>query len=124
MGIFNNRNREYDIIHTNKKKERKKMVIPEFNYNDLTGRWDIEFPYELGDLKDMVCVASVDLEYNTITFWKTISINDLSSMLPRWEKFKTRVIDKNPMLAHNDPKPEPRFELDPDGNGDKNGQKQ
>ena len=32
----------------------------EFKYNNTMERYDIELPSELGDLKEMVCVASIE----------------------------------------------------------------
>ena len=115
MDIFNSSNRQYDPIHTNKKKERKKMVVPEFRYNDMTEHWDVEILCKLGDLKERVCIASVNKETNTITFWKTISINDLRSIMLRWEEHSF-MLDR-PRPALNNLKPKVRFEPEPDGVG-------
>ena len=109
MDIFNSSNREYDPIHNNKKKERKKMV--EFTYNEMMERWDAELPYELGDLKEMTCVASIDPKNSTITFWKPLSITDVRSIVLHYDELRFQ-LERNPL---EDLKPETHFELDPDG---------
>jgi len=109
MGIFNNSNIKYGTVHNNKKKERKKMV--EFKYNEMMERWDAELPYELGDLKEMACVASIDPESNTITFWKPLSVTDVRSIILHYDELKFQ-LERNPL---DDLKPEVNFELDPDG---------
>ena len=85
------------------------MVVPEFRYNDMTESWDIEILCELGDLKERVCVASVRRKENTITFWKTISINDLRSIMLRWEEHSFMLDRPNHTLK------EKNFEPYPDG---------
>ena len=112
MGIFNNRNSKYGTVHNNKKKERKKMV--EFTYNEMMERWDAELPYELGDLKEMTCVASIDPEDNTITFWKPLNISDVRSIILQCDEHKFQL---NRSLR-DDLKPDPHFEPDPDGTED------
>ena len=117
MGIFNNRNSKYGTVHNNKKKERKKMVG--FKYNEMMERWDIELPYELGDLKDMVCVASVETEEvdghrvvgSTITFWRPLHITNLRQIMLQYDELKFQ-LSRSPL---EDLKPEVNFELDPDG---------
>ena len=117
MDILNNRNSKYGTVHNNKKKERKKMVG--FKYNDMMERWDIELPYELGDLKDMVCVASVDDEKvdghnvmgSTITFWKPLNMTNVRQIMLQYDELKFQ-LSRNPI---DDLKPEAHFELDPDG---------
>ena len=86
------------------------MVVPEFRYNDMTENWDIEVLCKLGDLKERVCVASVSRKENTITFWKTISINDLRSIMLRWEEHSF-MLDRPKYPAFK----EIRFEPEPDG---------
>ena len=90
-----------------------------FKYNDMMERWDIELPYELGDLKDMVCVASVDDEKvdghnvmgSTITFWKPLNMNNLRQIMLQYDEHKFQ-LSRSPL---EDLKPEVNFELDPDG---------
>ena len=101
MGIFNNRNSKYGTVHNNKKKERKKMV--EFTYNEMMERWDAELPYELGDLKEMTCVASIDPESSTITFWKPLSITDVRSIILHYDELRFQ-LSRNPL---EDLKPDP-----------------
>ena len=117
MDILNNSNSKYGTVHNNKKKERKKMVG--FKYNDMMERWDIELPYELGDLKDLICVASVDDEKvdghnvvgSTITFWKPLNISNVRQIMLWYDELKFQ-LDRNPL---DDLKPEVHFETDPDG---------
>ena len=119
MDIFNSSNREYDTIYNNKKKERKKMVG--FKYNRWMERHDIELPYKLGDLKDLVCVASIDDEKvddhnvlgSTITFWKPLDMADVRSILLQYEELKYQ-LGRNP-LDDVDLGKESHFEPDPDG---------
>ena len=80
----------------------------ELKYNDIMERWDVELPYELGDLKDRVCVASI--EDDTITFWKPLNVSDVRSIMLTWEEFKFQ-LDRNPL---EDLK-EKEFEPYPDG---------
>ena len=68
----------------------------EFKYNEMMERWDAELPYELGDLKEMTCVASIDPEDNTITFWKPLSITDVRKILNKCDELKHE-LDKNPL---------------------------
>ena len=120
MGILNNSNIKYGTVHNNKKKERKKMVG--FKYNDMMERWDIELLYELGDLKDMVCVASVDTEEvdghrvvgSTITFWKPLNMANVRQIMLWYDELKFQ-LSRSPL---EDLKPEVHFELDPDGTDD------
>ena len=84
----------------------------EFKYNDMTDQWDAEMLYELGDLKEMVCVASVEPKNNTITFWKPLSIADVRSIVLHYDELKFQ-LEKNP-LDDLKLKQKP-FELDPDG---------
>ena len=109
MDILNNSNIKYGTVHNNKKKERKKMV--EFTYNEMMERWDAELPYELGDLKEMTCVASIDPESSTITFWKPLNITDVRSIILNYDELKFQ-LSRNPL---DDLKPEVHFEHDPDG---------
>ena len=81
----------------------------EFKYNEMMERWDAELPYELGDLKERVCVASI--EDNTITFWKPLSIADVRSIVLHYDELKFQ-LERNPL---DDLKPEVNFEPDPDG---------
>ena len=83
----------------------------EFTYNEMMERWDAELPYELGDLKEMTCVASIDPEDNTITFWKPLSITDVRSIVLHYDELRFQR-ERNPL---EDLKPEVHFEPDPDG---------
>ena len=91
----------------------------EFKYNEMMERWDAELPYELGDLKERKCVASIDDEKvdghnvvgSTITFWKPLSIADVRSIVLHYDELKFQ-LERNPL---EDLKPETHFELDPDG---------
>ena len=91
----------------------------EFKYNNTMERYDIELPSELGDLKEMTCVASIDDEKvdghnklgNTITFWKPLSMSDVRSITLHYDELRFQ-LEKNPL---DDLKPEVHFEPDPDG---------
>ena len=91
----------------------------EFKYNEMMERWDAELPYELGDLKERKCVASIDDEKvdghnvvgSTITFWKPLNISDVRSIILQYDELKFQL---NRSLL-DDLKPEKPFELDPDG---------
>ena len=109
MGILNNSNIKYGTVHNNKKKERKKMV--EFKYNEMMERWDAELLYKLGDLKEMTCVASIDPESSTITFWKPLNMSNVRQIVLWYDELKFQ-LSRNPL---DDLKPEVHFEHDPDG---------
>ncbi len=95
------------------------MVV--FKYNRMMERHDIELPYKLGDLKDLVCVASIDDEKvddhnvlgSTITFWKPLDMADVRSILLQYEELKYQ-LGRNP-LDDVDLEKETHFEPDPDG---------
>ena len=90
-----------------------------FKYNSMMTRYDIELPYKLGDLKDLVCVASIDDEKvddhnvlgSTITFWKPLDMADVRSILLQYEELKYQ-LSRNPL---DDLEKEVHFEPDPDG---------
>ena len=85
----------------------------EFKYNNMMERYDIELPYQLGDLKEMVCVASI--EDNTITFWKPLNLSDVRTIMLHWEEFQFQ-LSRNPL---DDLEKEAHFEPHPDGKGEK-----
>ena len=66
----------------------------EFKYNNMMERYDIELPYQLGDLKEMVCVASI--EDDTITFWKPLNISDVRSIILHYDELKFQ-LSRNPL---------------------------
>ncbi|OUW96261.1 MAG: hypothetical protein CBD97_01660 [Pelagibacteraceae bacterium TMED237] len=81
----------------------------EFKHNDLMDRWDVELPSQIGDLKEMVCVATI--EGDKITFFKSLDIKDVRSIFMHWDEHKFNLhkfMNKNP-LDNVD------FELYPDG---------
>lgn len=77
----------------------------EFKHNDLMDRWDVELPSQIGDLKEMVCVATI--EGDKITFFKSLNVKDVRSILMHWDEHKFN-LNKNPLDDVD-------FELYPDG---------
>ena len=92
-----------------------------FRYNKMMERWDIELPYELGDLKELKCVASIEDEEveghsklgSNITFWSPLSITDVRTIMLQYDELKFQ-LEKNPL----DDLDEKEFELYPDGDDD------
>ena len=83
----------------------------EFQYNELMERYDVQLPFELGDIKDMKTVAHI--EDGNIHFFETLTITMVRNILNHWRDFKAQ-LDRNP-LDDLDSGKEQTFEPYPDG---------
>ena len=83
----------------------------DFVENKSFDRWEVQIPYELGDMKDMKTVAHI--ENNSVFFvvGEWLAIHVIRTIINDWEEFKAG-LDRN---SSNDVEKETHFELDPDG---------
>ena len=78
---------------------------PTHDYNRAMERYDIQLPYQLGDIKGLETVAHYEKKDNTIFFVKTLSITDARKVLNKADEIK--MIEKK--------REEIPFDPDPDG---------
>ena len=83
----------------------------EFQYNELMERYDVQLPFELGDIKDMKTVAHI--KDDKIYVLKELTISMVQNIINHWLSFKVQ-LDRNP-LDDLDSRKEQEFEPYPDG---------
>ena len=83
----------------------------EFHYNELMERYDVQLPFELGDIKDMKTVAHI--KDGKICVFKELTIPMVQNIIIHWLEFKAQ-LDRNP-LDDLDSRKEQEFEPYPDG---------
>ena len=85
-----------------------------YDYNRAYARYDIQLPYQLGDIKGLETVAHYEKKDNMIFFVKTLTIVDARKVINKADEIKMLAIKIEREQANK----ERHFELDPDGLGE------
>ena len=82
-------------------------------FNSMMDRYDLQIPYQLGDIKGLETVAHYERKDNMLFFVKALTVADIWKVTNKAEELKAQ-IDRSPL---EDLEREKHFELDPDGQG-------